>query len=258
MTGSEVPLAVSAARVASDARRRVVDIARQRSTPLHTASALSALELLSVAVLSGLDDDGAQLVLSKGHAALGYYAVLASLGLLPEAALEEYAVPGSPLTVHPERDRVTGVHFTTGSLGHGPALATGWIIGRRLRRERAQATVLIGDGEAQEGSVAEAAAFAADAQLRELRVVIDANAYGQTTCLSGTSSADGLASAFEGLGWAVYVIDGHDTPSIVAAFEDGPTTGRPSVVIGRTRKAEGAPGLARGLPSTHFAVWTDG
>lgn len=249
-------LAGAAARAAAGARRRLLDLAQQRSAPLHLASALSALEMLAVAALA--DDGDGRLLLSKGHGALGYYAILASVGRISDGEFRTYGLPDSRLTIHPERGRAPSVDFSTGSLGHGPALAAGWIIGRRLQGTTGRRiTVLIGDGEAQEGSIWEAAAFAVDAELHELRVLVDANGYGQNGVLFGTSSADGIATQFAALGWSVDVVDGHDTASIAAAFEAAGTVGRPSAVVGRTQKANGAPGLIRGLPSTHFSAWID-
>jgi transketolase len=116
------------------------------------------------------DPDRDRFVLSKGHAALALYALLALRGALSEAQLDSFCGDDSLLGVHPEA-ALTGVDFSTGSLGQGLCMAAGAALAAHLQRSSRRAFCLISDGECNEGSVWEAAMFAAHHGLSNLTVV---------------------------------------------------------------------------------------
>ena len=60
------------------------------------------------------------------------------------------ASSGEPFTGHPGPG-VPGVHFATGSLGHGMAYALGWALSRQLQMANGLGIAVVGDGELQEG-----------------------------------------------------------------------------------------------------------
>ncbi|HUV25376.1 MAG TPA: transketolase, partial [Methanomassiliicoccales archaeon] len=70
-------------------------------------------------------DDRDRLVLSKGHAAPTYYAVLAETGYFPVEELLTLRKLGSRLQGHPSRSKTPGVEMSTGSLGQGLSVANG-------------------------------------------------------------------------------------------------------------------------------------
>ncbi|HEX9256799.1 MAG TPA: transketolase, partial [Actinomycetota bacterium] len=71
------------------------------------------------------DEARDRFILSKGHGPSAYYAVLAAKGFFPEDLLAGFLEWGNPLGSHPDRNQVPGVEASTGSLGHGLALAVG-------------------------------------------------------------------------------------------------------------------------------------
>ncbi len=235
--------------MADGARRRILELGTSRGTPLHFGSALSALEIMAVSasVLRPGEDD---FVLSKGHAALGWYAVLAERGDLEPDTFPTYG-RDARLSVHPHRGSSPATTFSTGSLGHGIALATGSCLGRSLLGRSGQSHVLMGDGECQEGSVWEAAAFAADRKASGLTVIVDANGFNQNGALTGSSSCDGLAKQFAALGWQTQIVAGHDTAALSQALLR-PAAHAPHAVIARTRKGHGCPQLVDAMPGAHF------
>jgi transketolase len=69
-------------------------------------------------------------VLSKGHAAIGLYPVLADLGYFDAAELDSYTRLGSPFGDHPDMRKVRGIDFSSGSLGHGLSIGVGMALAR--------------------------------------------------------------------------------------------------------------------------------
>ena len=66
-----------------------------------------------------------RLILSKGHAGASVYAALAERGFFPVEELSTHYANGSRLSGHVSHKGVPGVEFSTGSLGHGLAVAAG-------------------------------------------------------------------------------------------------------------------------------------
>src|SRR5688572_21966097 len=89
----------------------------------HAPSAFSTLDVLWVlydrVLRTGpdrLDDQQRdRFLLSKGHGAAAYYAVLAAKGFFPEDWLDDLAGPTSPLGHHPDRLRIPGLEISSGS-----------------------------------------------------------------------------------------------------------------------------------------------
>ncbi|MFD0527293.1 transketolase [Kitasatospora arboriphila] len=217
----------------------------------HLGGAFSSTEILTALYFAVLNTDPAdpadpdrdRFVLSKGHAAVGLYAVLAERGYLPTAELADYGQPGTRLMGHPVR-AVPGVEMPTGSLGHGLALACGFALGQRLDGRSARSFVLMGDGELQEGSVWESAIAAASLRLDNLVAVIDRNGLQLTGPTDGKAPMARLAERWRSFGWAVRETDGHDPAALVEHLGSAPwEPGRPSLLICHTVKGRGVPFL---------------
>lgn len=158
-------------------------------------------------------DDRDRFYLSKGHGPMAYYAVLAAKGFLGPDRLTGLGDFDSILGHHPDRTLVPGVEISSGSLGHGLPLAVGTALGLRARRLSASRVwVLVGDGELDEGSNAEAIAFAGRAGLDNLHVVVVDNS-------SATYGwPGGIARRFAVEGWSTSEADGRDHAALYAAF----------------------------------------
>jgi transketolase len=182
-------------------------------------------------------EDRDRLILSKGHAAVSLYSVLALRGFFPVDDLKTFAKSLSSLNGHPNRNKVPGVESNTGPLGHGFPIAVGTAIGAKLNNNKSRTFVILGDGELQEGSNWEAAMFAGHRKLTNLIAVIDHNGFQQGSPISRTNDLSPLDKKFESFGWEVRVINGHDYQSLLAAFTD--TQSKPRVVIAQTVKGKG-------------------
>src|SRR3954464_4469868 len=119
--------------------------------------------------------DRDRFVLSKGHAALGLYAVLALRGYLDLEELSTFDRGDSRLQGHPDVTRLPGLDASTGSLGQGLSFGVGLALGARLKGQEFHTWVLLGDGEIQEGMVWEAAQVATRYRLTNLTAIVDRN-----------------------------------------------------------------------------------
>lgn len=217
----------------------------------HVPSSLSILDIVWQIYDSGLvtPSGESKFVLSKGHGCLALYAALAELNYFPEGWLAQFASSESRLGGHPDRTLVPGIEASTGSLGHGMPFAVGIAYGQRIRRTGGRTFVLIGDGEANEGSVWEAAMVASHHQLSNLTCVVDDNQ-------SSTRAIDlgDLGNKFAAFGWTVTKIDGHNTQQIRKALET--VSERPHAVIASTTKGKGVPEMENN-PAWHHAKFSE-
>lgn len=205
----------------------------------HTASATSTLDVLWVLYDRVLDvspdrmaePDRDRFLLSKGHGPMAYYAVLAAKGFVPVDWLPTFGAFGSALGHHPDRMLVPGVEISSGSLGHGLPLGVGSALGLRAQGIRSRVVVLVGDAELDEGSNAEAIAFAGATGLDALTVV----------AIDNQSSTHGwhggIDRRFEVEGWASARVDGRSHAEIELALKQR-TPGRPSVVVATVEPKE--------------------
>lgn len=228
-------------------RRDIVELACGGRSA-HVGSCLSCVELLVALYFSELDVDPARpqaplrdrFILSKGHAAMALYTVLTARGFFDSALLEEYGRDGSLLAKHPSKDCVPGVEFSTGSLGHGLAISAGIAMTAKMKCEDFRSFVLLSDGECNEGSIWEAAMFAAKRNLDNLIALIDHNGYQATGRCEDITALAPLADKWRSFGWRVLEIDGHDIAAILDAFEALPAAdSRPTAIIAGTVKGKG-------------------
>ncbi len=216
----------------------------------HPSSSLSAIDLLTVLYFGGVMrynprkpawTDRDRFILSKGHAAPALYAVLAEAGFFKTAMLGRYRTLGSPLEGHPNMRVLSGVEASTGSLGQGLSIGLGHALAARVDGRDWRVNVMIGDGEADEGQVWEAAMTAAKYRTGNLTAILDRNGFQQTGPVSAIMpSLEPLAAKWQAFGWDVLEIDGHDIEQIVDAFTwaaDG--ADRPHMIIAQTRKGRG-------------------
>jgi transketolase len=170
----------------------------------HDPAALSTLDVLWVLydrvldVLADTAGDRARdrFLLSKGHGPQAYFAVLAAKGFFPPEVLSSFGRFDSPLGYHPDRLLVPGVEISSGSLGHGLAIAVGLALGLAETAEGGAPRVfcLMGDAELDEGSNHEAIALAgrlAPDRLRAIVVDNDSSSYGWPGGLEGRFAAEG-------------------------------------------------------------------
>jgi transketolase len=214
----------------------------------HLGSALSCVDILVAAYWGALqvapdrsqDPHRDRFILSKGHAAAALYAVLAQRGFFPRELLATYGQPGSCLPEQMSPGCVPGVEAATGSLGHGLSLGAGMALASRIQGPPYRVWVVLGDGECNEGSVWEAAAFAAARQLTNLLAIVDCNRWQATGRTEETLTLRPLAEKWSAFGWRVTEVNGHDLGELRRAIGDWVETGQgPACIVARTIKGRG-------------------
>lgn len=179
-------------------------------------------------------------ILSKGHGAPALYAALARSGYFPLEAMKTLRKMGSPLQGHPEKGRLPGVEASTGSLGQGISIGAGMALAGRLDQKDYRVYVLIGDGEANEGQIWEAANFAAHYKLDHLVVILDCNRQQLDGWTKDILDIEPLAEKMRAFKWNVIDIDGHKMAHILKAFEEANLAqGKPTLILAHTTKGQG-------------------
>ncbi len=188
-------------------------------------------------------------VLSCGHASMLLYSMLHLSGYdLPLAQLEQFRQWGSRTPGHPEHGHTVGVETTTGPLGQGVGNAVGFALAQRMMGARfgepfAEQRVfcIASDGDMMEGVSGEASSIAGHLGLSNLIVFYDDN---RITIEGETHLAfsEDVGTRYEGYGWSVQRINGHDHKEIREAVDRALTLrDRPSFIVCRTHIANGAP-----------------
>ena len=195
-------------------------------------------------------------ILSAGHESALQYVLLHLIGWLGLDDLKQFRQLHSKTPGHPEVE-IPGVECTTGPLGQGFAMGTGMAFAetflRHVLEEKSKNTeglvnhytyVLASDGDMQEPITLGASSLAGHLGLSHLIVFYDSN---EIQISGGVSRSDSTnyATVFEGFGWHVQEIDGHNHESIRAAIEKAKIMDMPSIIVGKTIMAKGSAGMER-------------
>jgi transketolase len=178
-------------------------------------------------------------ILSKGHAGIALYAVLADLGFFPKEELN-FLNKGRLLAEHPD-PRIPGVEIVSGSLGHGLSVGAGMALADKLDKADRSTFVLMGDGECYEGSVWEAAMFASHHQLNNLCGIVDRNGLITHGSTEEINKLEPFADKWQAFGWKVLEVDGHnfnDLNEALNKFQDRQFI-KPTLIIANTVKGKG-------------------
>jgi transketolase len=236
-------------RKANALRRQVLELCYSQGG--HISTSYSCMEIL-VALYHGgvlrVDPRDPTLpgrdrfILSKGHAETVLYAVLSDCGFFPAEWLEQSNRRGiCRLGGHVDA-KVPGVELSTGALGHGLGVGCGLALGAHLDDADWATFVMLGDAECSEGSVWEAALFAAQHGLGNLVAVIDRNFIGSLDYTRNYLALEPFADKWRAFGWDVIMVeDGHDIAALrVALPSERPRRGeRPLAIIVNTVKGKG-------------------
>jgi transketolase len=243
-------------------RRKILDMAVKAGAG-HIAPSYSCVEILAALYFGGVlrvnpknprwaNRD--RFILSKGQAAVALYAVLARLGFFPVSELMTFTREGSRLGGHTE-DTIPGVEAFTGSLGHGLSIAAGIALAAKMDDKKYRCFTLLGDGECHEGSVWEAAMFAAHHRLNNLIAIIDHNGLSAIDFLKGYLEVEPLERKWRSFGWDTAVVNGHSFEELLATFRDLPSrsSDKPFAVIALTTKGKGV-SFMENRPIWHYRI----
>ncbi len=205
-----------------------------------------------------------RMILSAGHGSMWLYSCLHLAGFdLSMDEIKRFRQLHSKTPGHPEYGETPGVESTTGPLGQGIGNAVGQALGLKILQQKfnrenhkifsSKVYCLAGDGCLMEGVSSEASSFAGHLGLDNLVIIHDAN----KITLDGPleqSSSENVMERYDGYGFKVYSMDGHDFDSIENVFnqilehQDKPVFIDCKTIIGKgspnkagTSKAHGSP-----------------
>jgi transketolase len=229
-------------------RRRILELSQGLSA-IHIGGAFSCLELVDTIYFS-LKQPNDTFVLSKGHGSAAQYVALEELGILSREDLETMCKPTGRFGTHPDYG-LPGIEASTGSLGHGLAMAMGMALADRLNHVDRTVFVVLSDGELQEGSVWEAMMLAPTLRLTNLIAFVDLNdmqSFGHTSQTHPNFYP--VLDKARAFGWEAVEIDGHDQAAIYKAVISRQTNS-PMMVIAKTTKGKGV-SYMENVPMWHY------
>lgn len=208
----------------------------------HYGGAFSVVEIL-IALYDHVATDDDKIIMSKGHAWIPQVVILRERGLNPGWGPRldngEMCLLG-----HPALDPANGIWATTGSLGHGMPIGVGMAVAGKLQEKSGRIFVIIGDGEAQEGTFFESLLLATKFGLKNLCVIVDSNKIQGSGRVEDILPLPNLAQVAELAGWETHEIDGHDLTQLSPAIHyaictNGGHDTRPSLIVASTIKGRG-------------------
>ncbi len=233
-------------RKSKEIRRDIIEMIYSANSG-HVGGSLSCVELLVALYFKVMDlscDEFGKrkdkFILSKGHAAPAYYAVLSKKGYIPRASLLSLRKIYGDLEGHPSI-KTNGVDVSSGSLGQGLSIANGMAIAKKIDNKEGYVYCLMGDGEIEEGQIWEACMTAAQYKLNNLIAFVDYNGLQIDGKLSEVTTPEPIKDKFEAFRFNTYEIDGHDIELIIETIEKikSKKSEKPSVVILKTIKGKG-------------------
>lgn len=233
---------------ATEMRMKVVDMIYKAQSG-HPGGSLSAADFMTACYFKYMNvdpknpqwEDRDRMVLSKGHVCPIQYACLGTLGFFSEEELDTLRQEGSKLQGHPSMNKCPGIDISTGSLGQGLACAVGMALAGKMNHKDYKVFSVVGDGEAQEGEIWEAANTAHKYQLDNLIVFMDYNGLQIDGPCDQVMPNRDLGEKFRAFGFEVIEIDGHNMEEICATLEKcyASKNGKPKCIYAHTIKGKG-------------------
>ena len=240
--------------IASQVRRDIVRMVCAAKSG-HPGGSMSSTDILTALFFNEMKQDPATwrrdakgqdaFILSAGHLAPVYYAVLARAGYFDPSLLGTLRKFGTKLQGHPAAGYIDGVFQPSGSLGQGLSAAAGIALGKKLSGEPERAFALLGDGESEEGQIWEAAMFALHHKLDNLVAMTDWNGMQIDGPIETVTGIGELNEKWLAFGWDVIEADGHDFESILNAFKLArKQNGKPKMILFHTEMGHGVDFMA--------------
>ena len=224
--------------------RKDVLVACERTFTGHVGSAFSVTEILAVLyenIVRGMpsDDNRDRVILGKGHAAAVLYSLLLRTGRLDRDRYDSFAVDGTTIGHHPHLEPQIGLEANMGSLGHGLSIAAGIAYAAKIDQKAFRTFVVASDGDTNEGSLWEAAAFAGQHKLNNLCIIVDANGMQALGFTKDIVDQSALSNKFQAFGWDARDIDGHDTKALFSTLTQIGSSDKPLAIVAHTIKGKG-------------------
>ena len=243
------PTPIELRDIANVVRRDVLTMTLEAGAG-HIGGSLSVVDILSVLYWEAMRtnperpqwEDRDRLVLSKAHASPALYAALARRGYFDVKELMTFRKLKSLLQGFPDMQRTPGIDASVGSPGQGLSIANGIAMAARMDGKQFRVYCLMGDGEAHEGQVWEAAMTAAHHGLDNVCAIVDRNMMMGDGSTEDIVALAPLVDKWRTFNWHVVEVDGHNIEQLSAAFKEAASVkGRPTLVHAKTVKGKGVP-----------------
>ncbi len=244
--------------LACDMRKKLLYLCGTYEGVVHIGGDLSMTDILIGLFHHGMNVDPNDIkmptrdrfILSKGHGAVCMYIAMCLRGFFDyDEILETYGKLDSKYGMHVCKVYLPGAECSTGSLGHGLAVAVGMAFSARQKKQSHRVFCMMGDGETCEGSIWEAANTAGSYQLSNLVGIVDKNSQLMSSFADDPMSFENYGDRWRAFNWSVVEISGHDMNQIVDALDNLPPINneKPTVIICDTVKGKGVSFMEREL-----------
>lgn len=225
-------------------RKRIIDIGHSvGKSGAHFGSSLSLVEIIYsiYSLFKSIDHRNDRFILSKGHGALGLYAVLEHFDLMDKHTIEQFEVNGSGVFAHASKCSINNIEFSGGSLGLGLPFAIGIALSNMRKLNDNKVFVLLGDGECDEGIIWESLMFAAHTELSNLIVIVDNNKFQSDGEKAKILQNNNFFNKFSSFGFDTVEVDGHDISDITNSILSlgSLDSNAPKAIIANTIKGKG-------------------
>ena len=178
------------------------------------------------------------IILAKGHAAAGQYAVLYAAQKLTAEDLKNYKNGLCGLEAHAD------LVMDTGSLGQ--CLSS--VAGMAMVNKAETYVVVLGDGEMQEGQIYESLMTINKFNLTNIIPIVDQNGFQSDNMVNEIMPIADLERILKGFGFDVINVNGHNEEQLLDAYSQIVQSKKLTVILATTVKAGGSEYLS---PSTH-------
>ena len=219
---------------AKEIRKTIFDF-KTRTGIGHLATSLSCVDILvswfydEKTIFNHTKD---KVFFGKAHGSPSIYPILADFGYYGKEELDKYCTPDGILRLHSDWS-IPGCYFVGGSLGNG----IGYVSGLAYVNRKNNYYIILGDAELYEGSVWESLIFISHHKLTNIKLIVDRNGLGTIGETEKLLKLESLEEKFEGFGFNVKTIDGHDYSELRNAYNH--ENSDVEVVIAKTIKGKG-------------------
>jgi len=225
----------------------------------HPGSVLSEIDILVSLFYGGIihyeenqpfSPTRDRIIISKGHATMGLYPIFADIGYFSKDELQRYGENKGLLRIFGNIS-IPGIDATSGSLGHGLGIGSGFALADKMDNKKKNTYVILSEGEMYEGSIWESALFANHYNLDNLYVILDRNRkiiLGDTEDLMKLEPIENKWTSF---GFKTIRINGHSHEEIINTIESLKKEKGPKILIADTIKGKGI-SFMEGKPNWHY------
>ena len=217
-------------------RKKIIFLSYTRNSA-HLGSCLSCVEIL-VAILGSYKKVYSKLVVSKGHAAMAFYAALNEFNFISKKNFNTYLKNGSELWGHITKSKKKDFFdFSFGALGYGPGISAGISYALKEKNKKHKVYCLVSDGELNEGTIWESLMFIAHHNLKNIIIFIDNNKIQSFGFTKDVLNLGNLKNKFNSFGFSTFACNGHSIKEISNLINL--KTGKPKIIICNTVKGKG-------------------